>query len=199
MLPRSARDHGRSRQRAQIAEGHIPTANSPTCEVLRKEVRNKKAGTVASTVQLSHLSRAPNAPNQVAGEASQPTLMAKANEPTERGKTLKNKKKRKKSKPKSRSTSRHSMPSRPTSAASNAPDSAAPAQQRPRRKSVTVRPAGEPVRDTESAGKSNKNFINVDLALDILGDVLKALRTGADPVAVILSGMASLFQQRQCK
>lgn len=51
-------------------------------------------------------------------------------------------------------------------------------------------------KSTAGAGMSDSQLEVIEVALNILEDVLRALRAGENLVPVILNGMATLFQQR---
>lgn len=145
-------------------------ANHSSCPQMKRERRNKKAGTIALTsASRPKKSTAPLIINMVSAEADATTLMAPANPPTDRvGSSRVVSKKNKKPKSKKSKKDVAHLPSAATS---------------------TQLP--KPVATSCSVQPPTKQGL---VALDTLQDVLFALREGKDPVQSVLSGMMKLLQ-----
>ncbi|KAJ2943214.1 hypothetical protein O0L34_g18925 [Tuta absoluta] len=150
----------------------VHTANSPACTTLRREARNKRAGTVAVTEQTK---RPPKPQNNTVEDNAGPSLMAPANNPTPRDKAPPTVKKRR----------------RQTKRKPNKPETTQPAG-----KTQTAKEPTKP-QPTEKA-PTNKGKTTLDQALDILHKIMLAIQAKRDPIPVILSGMAELITV-QCK
>lgn len=164
--------------------GGAHPANHTACPQFKREIRNKRAGTVALSQNKPRrpsrtvLPLVPVAVNTVPAEAQASSLMAPANPPTVRGARTKKRGKGKKSRG-------LVNPTNPEALLSSAPP-AVTASAAAKTTAATTAPAHAP--------ESHRNtHISIDRAIDTLKDVLIALREGRDPVQTVLEGMTRLL------
>ncbi|KAJ2937442.1 hypothetical protein O0L34_g19350 [Tuta absoluta] len=146
------------------------TANSPICATLRKEARNKRAGTVAVTGENK---RPPNTQQKTVEDNAGPGLMAPANSPTPRDKAPSKKRRRPKRKTKAKKETETKQPA-------EAPKQTAPRQTKPQQHTPP---------ETEKGKKAA-----VEQALMILHEVVLAIQAKKDPLPVIVNGMTELIK-----
>lgn len=164
------------------------TANNVSCPVFRKEMRNKKAGTVLLTAAPS---RPPKAATTPAAETMPTSLMAEANAPTERTDKPKRRRRRgrkaKGSPPVEQPQPQAEQPAlkpRPTAVGGKpkpAPRKATPPQQ------------PEPQRPEQAKDATKTGRMNVQPVIDLLVEILVAYQADQDIVPIVLRGMASLL------
>lgn len=158
-------------------------ANHSACPQFRREIRNRRAGTVAITAAKpvkKAQSITPIVANMVPAETQASSLMAPANPPTERGARMKKRGKGKKV---------HKEVIPPSSMTPHASVSPATISTHPAATTV----AAPSSKLTSAQANQWNSSISINRALDTLKDVLLALREGRDPVRAVLEGMTSLL------
>ncbi|KOB68159.1 Gag-like protein [Operophtera brumata] len=198
------------------------TANSKSCPAFKKEARNKRAGTTATTVAKPTYRRegtrtdarnpASEPPPQTSLKSSGHSLMAPANAHTPRNVQLPKQKRLRKKRNKTAEANWESdapptrdprPPRLPTPAVAltrtSAPLSgtAPPAQglSNPKGRRPRLPPSTQTPRPVQQLpGYDSARLELLDTAIQILQEVLQALRTGTDPIPIVLSGMGKLFQ-----
>lgn len=147
-------------------------ANYSACPQYKREIKNKRAGTMALTREVASRNPKTSAPrvitNMVGAEVAATNLMAPANPPMERG----GRRQKKRGGKRTRSQKANEALPRTSASASAAPVAAIPTLP-----AITRQP-------THNA---------IDRAIDTLKDVLIALKEGRDPVQCVLSGMTNLL------
>lgn len=147
-------------------------ASSKNCPIMKREMRNKKAGTVALTAPASEATKAQRAAERPNVQEHAPSsLMAPANDPISRS-----------------GKARGQRPSAPPKEDKKKP------QSKKADSKTTAPAAGKDTANKSDSKKEKDKFANVTMAIETLQCVLDAIKTGEDPVPVILRGISDLIR-----